>query len=412
MIINNKIIEAEKSLAKQFAELEEIALYNQNKVINAFKENYVALRHFAGTTGYGHDDVGRDTLAKVFAASVGAEQAIVSPYMAGASHALKIGLYGLLRPNDTLLSITGKPYETLDEVIWGEGNGSLKDYGVKYKQIELTEDGDFDLAAIEQEVKKNPKVVYFQRSRGYSSRDSLSVDKIAEIIAFVRHFTKDAYIFVDNCYCEFVDKKEPTDVGADVIVGSLMKNPGGGIVPNGAYIAGTARAIDQIAGAFTSPSIKLEVCSYEQGYRLFYQGLFLGPHTTLQSLKSSMLFGKVLGDMGFETLPKPGQKLNDITRSIILNSKENMVAFCKAIQHASPVDSFVEPIPYAMPGYTDEVVMAAGAFVQGASIELSCDGPIKPPYTIYMQGGLTYEHCKLALNECLSELEKMAKDTK
>lgn len=409
MTINNKIIKAEQDLQQQFAELEEIALYNQAKVMRAFKENNVALRHFVGSTGYGYDDAGRETLARVFASSVGAETAIVSPYIAGASHALKIALYGLLRPNDLLLSITGKPYDTLDEVVWGEGNGSLKDFGVKYKQIELNDKGDFDLEAIEPELKKNPKIVYIQRSRGYSQRDSLSVERIGEIITFVRQFAPDTYVFIDNCYCEFVEKQEPTDVGADVIVGSLMKNPGGGIVPNGAYIAGTEKAIDLIAGSFTSPTIKLEVCSYEQGYRLFYQGLFLGPHTTLQALKSSMLFGKVLGDMGFETLPKPGAKLNDITRSIVLNSPENMEAFCKAIQHASPVDSFVDPIPSYMPGYTSEVIMAAGAFVQGASIELSCDGPIKPPYTIYMQGGLTYEHCKLALNECLTELESLSK---
>lgn len=409
MIINEKIIKAEQELANQFAELDEIALYNQNKVMNAFKENNVALRHFVGSSGYGYDDAGRETLARVFAASVGAETAIVSPYIAGASHALKIALYGLLRPNDYLVSITGKPYDTLDEVIWGEGIGSLKDFGVNYKQIELNDEGDFDIKAIESALKLNPKVVYIQRSRGYSQRDSLSVERIGKITAFVKNMLPNTYVFIDNCYCEFVEKQEPTDVGADVIVGSLMKNPGGGIVPNGAYIAGTEKAIDQIAGAFTSPTIKLEVCSYEQGYRLFYQGLFLGPHTTLQALKSSMLFGKVLGDMGFETLPKPGAKLNDITRSIVLNSPEKMVAFCKAIQHASPVDSFVDPIPSAMPGYTSEVVMAAGAFVQGASIELSCDGPIKPPYTIYMQGGLTYEHCKLALNECLLELENMSK---
>ncbi len=409
MIINEKIIKAEQELANQFAELEEIALYNQNKVMNAFKENNVALRHFVGSSGYGYDDAGRETLARVFATSVGAETAIVSPYIAGASHALKIALYGLLRPNDYLVSITGKPYDTLDEVIWGEGIGSLKDFGVNYKQIELNNEGDFDIKAIESALKLNPKVVYIQRSRGYSQRDSLSVERIGKITAFVKNILPNTYVFIDNCYCEFVEKQEPTDVGADVIVGSLMKNPGGGIVPNGAYIAGTEKAIDQIAGSFTSPTIKLEVCSYEQGYRLFYQGLFLGPHTTLQALKSSMLFGKVLGDMGFETLPKPGAKLNDITRSIVLNSPEKMVAFCKAIQHASPVDSFVDPIPSAMPGYTSEVVMAAGAFVQGASIELSCDGPIKPPYTIYMQGGLTYEHCKLALNECLLELENMSK---
>ncbi len=409
MIINTKITAAEKALEAQFTRLEEIALYNQKKVLEAFKSHNIALRHFVGSTGYGYDDTGRDTLAKVFATTFGAETAIVSPYIAGASHGLKIALYGLLRPNDILLSITGKPYDTLHEVVWGEGNGSLKDFGVKYSQIDLTKNGDFDKEAIEAELNKKPKIVYIQRSRGYSSRDSLSIARIEEIIKFVRKYHKDTYIFIDNCYCEFVEKQEPTDVGADVIVGSLMKNPGGGIVPNGAYIAGTEKAIDQIAGAFTSPSIKLEVGSYEQGYRLFYQGLFLGPHTTLQALKSSMLFGKVLGDLGFETLPKPMELPNDITRSVILNSADNMVAFCRAIQHSSPVDSFVDPIPYAMPGYTSDVVMAAGAFVQGSSIELSCDGPIKPPYTIYMQGGLTYEHCKLSLNECLNELENMSK---
>ncbi len=404
--INKKIIDAERALTEQYKYIEDIALYNQDKVIKAFKNNNVALRHFVGSTGYGYDDLGRDKLAQVFAEVFDSEMAIVSPYIAGASHALKVALYGLLRPNDLLLSISGKPYETLDEVIHGDNIGSLKDLGVKYEQIELEENG-FNKDAISLALAKKPKVVYLQRSRGYSSRDSLSIDVIEDIIKFVRTYTKEAFIFVDNCYCEFVETKEPTSVGADVIVGSLMKNPGGGIVPTGAYISGTSRAIDLIAGSFISPSLKLEVGSYEPGYRLYFQGLFLGPHTTMQALKSSMLFGKVLGDMGFETLPKPSQKLNDITRSIVLNSEDNMVAFCRAIQHACPVDGFVDPEPYDMPGYTDPVIMAAGAFVQGSSIELSCDGPIKPPYTVYMQGGLTYEHCKLALNDCLKELENI-----
>lgn len=406
MIINEKILKAEKLLEPKFRELEEIALYNQNKVIEAFKEYNIALRHFVGSTGYGYDDIGRDTYAKVFAKALGAEEAIVSPHIAGASHALKIALYGLLRPGDIMLSVTGKPYDTLHEVVWGEGNGSLKDFGVIYEEIDL-KDNEFDIDAIKSSLTKKPKVVYFQRSRGYSSRDSLSASRIGDIIKIVREISPDSLVFVDNCYCEFVEKQEPTDFGADIMVGSLMKNPGGGIVPNGAYIVGTAKAIDLAAGSYTSPTIKLEVGSYEPGYRLFFQGLFMGPHTTLQALKSSMLFGKVLRDMGFETLPKPGELPTDITRSIILNSKDNMVAFCTAMQHAAPVDSFVDPIPYPMPGYNDEVIMAAGAFVQGSSIELSCDGPIKPPYTIYMQGGLTYEHCKLALNECLIELEKL-----
>lgn len=406
MKIDSRIIVAEQELKEQYSHIEEVALENQYKVMRAFQENNIALRHFVGSTGYGHDDIGRDKLAQVFSDVFDAEASIVSPYIAGASHALKIALYGLLRPSDILLSISGKPYETLDEVIFGENIGSLKDFGVKYEQIDLI-GNNFDKNKIAVALQSNPKIVYIQRSRGYSKRDSLSIDAIEDIIKFVRKYTKDAYIFVDNCYCEFVETREPTTVGADVIVGSLMKNPGGGIVPNGAYISGTQKAIDLIAGAFISPALGLEVGSYEPGYRLFFQGLFLAPHTTEQALKSSMLFGKVLGDMGYETLPEPSKQLNDITRSITLGSAENMIAFCTAIQRACPVDGFATPEPSEMAGYSDDVIMAAGSFVQGASIELSCDGPMREPYIVYMQGGLTYEHCKLALNDCLKELDKL-----
>lgn len=409
MNINPKIIQAEKALQPQMQKLEEIALYNQDKIMQAFQDNRVALRHFVGSTGYGHDDVGRELLSRVFAQCVGAQSAIVSPALAGASHALKVALYGMLRPNDTLLSITGKPYETLDEVIFGvpdKDNGSLKDFGVKYSQIDLLDNGEFNYDEIIKQAKLNPKLIFIQRSRGYFWRDALSIEKIKNVITKIREVNKTAYIMVDNCYCEFVEKQEPTDVGANIIAGSFMKNPGGGLAPNGAYIAGDDDCIDWIAGAFTSPSLKLEIGSYEPGYRLFFQGLFMAAHTTLQALKSSMLFGKVLQDAGYKVLPKAGEDLYDITRSIELGSKEAMYQFCKAIQHSAPVDSFLTPEPCDMAGYKDQVIMAAGAFVQGASIELSCDGPVKSPYIIYMQGALTYEQAKLALNKCLKYMGK------
>ncbi len=409
MIIDSRITKAEQDLKVQFQMLEDIALYNQDKILKAFQDNNIALRHFVGSTGYGYDDIGRDTLSKVFAQCVGAESSIVSPALAGASHALKVALYGMLRPNDVMLSITGKPYETLDEVIFGkegEDIGSLKDFGVKYIQVDFTDDGELDEEKIIEYAKTNPKLIYIQRSRGYFWRDALSVEKIEDIIKKIKQVNTTSYIMVDNCYCEFVQTKEPTDVGANIIVGSFMKNPGGGLAPNGAYIAGDQKCIDWIAGAFTSPSLKLEIGSYEAGYRLFYQGLFMAAHTVLQALKSSMIFGKVLQDVGYKVLPKAGENLYDITRSIELGNREDMLQFCKAIQHATPVDSFSTPEPCEMPGYKDPIIMAAGSFVQGASIELSCDGPVKPPYIVYMQGALTYEQAKLALNKCLQYMNK------
>ncbi len=408
-MIDNRIYLAEKKLVSQFEKLDDIALYNQNKILQTFQNHHIALRHFVGSTGYGHDDIGRDALCRVFADCVGAESAIVSPTLAGASHALKVALYGMLRPGDTMLSITGKPYETLDEVIFGkegEDIGSLKDFGVKYLQVDFTEDGEFDFDKIIEYAKTNPKLIFLQRSRGYFWRDALSIARIKDVIDRIRQVNKTSYIMVDNCYCEFVEKLEPTDVGANIIAGSFMKNPGGGLAPNGAYIAGDNKCIDWIAGAFTSPSLKLEIGSYEQGYRLFFQGLFMAAHTTLQALKSSMLFGKVLQDVGYKVLPKAGEDLYDITRSIELGSEQDMIQFCKAIQSAAPVDSFLTPEPCEMAGYKDPVIMAAGSFVQGASIELSCDGPIKPPYIIYMQGALTYEQAKLALDKCLKFMNK------
>ncbi len=404
--IEKLISEAERELSETFTELEKIALYNQEKVLNAFREHQISARHFNGTTGYGYDDIGRDALGKVYASIFGTEEAIVSTNIACGSHALKIGLYGILRPGDTMLSIAGKPYDTLDNTIMGikgKDNGSLKDYGVKYVQVDL-KDGKFNKDLIIKLARKKPKLIYIQRSKGYELRDALSVYEIEDIIKEIKKVNTSSIIMVDNCYGEFVEIKEPTEVGADVAIGSLIKNPGGGIVPNGGYIVGKKFAIDAIASSFTSPSLKLEVGSYEQGYRLLYQGIFLAPHVVLQALKGSALIGKVMHKLGYEVLPEDGKAMYDIVRIIKFNKKEELIAFCQEIQYTSPVDSYVTPEPWAMPGYNDEVIMAAGTFVQGASIELSCDAPIKEPYILYLQGGLTYEHVKIALKNCLKKL--------
>ena len=406
MDINEVITKAEGKIELRFKELEKTALFNQHKVLKALKDNRVALRHFAGSTGYGYDDAGRDNLFRVYAQVFGAEAAIVSANITCGSHALKVALYGILRPNDTMLAITGKPYDTLDETIFGvkgKDNGSLKDFGVAYKQIELV-NGKFDKKTILQEVAKNPKLIFIQRSKGYSLRDALSIVQIENIIKTIRTVNKDSFIFVDNCYCEFVETREPCDVGADIAVGSLIKNPGGGLVPTGGYIVGTRKAIDLISSSHTSPSLGLEVGSYEPGYRLFYQGLFLAPHIVLQSLRGGLLIAQTMEDLGCEVFPKASAPMYDIVRDIIFKTKEELISFCVGIQHASPVDSFVDPEPWDMPGYTAPVIMAAGTFVQGASIELSCDAPIREPYILYLQGGLTYEHIKLALNEAIKKL--------
>lgn len=409
MKINEVITKCESKIKARFDELDEVSLFNQNKVLEALKKNRVALRHFAGSTGYGYDDTGRDTLYKVYADVFGAESALVSYNITCGSHALKVALYGILRPGDTLLSISGDLYDTMTETIFGENNadiGSLKDFKVNFKKIELTKAGKFDVPKILTEVKKNPKLIFIQRSRGYSLRDALTINEIKNIIGEIRKINKTSFIMVDNCYCEFVETQEPCDVGADIMAGSLIKNPGGGIVPTGGYIAGSKICIDLISTAFTSPSLKLEVGSYEQGYRLMYQGLFLAPHIVKQSLKGSLLIAAVMQALGYGVLPTADKPMGDIVRSIEFKTKEELISFCGGIQHASPVDSFVDPIPWDMPGYINQVIMAAGTFVQGASIELSCDAPIRPPYILYIQGGLTYEHVKLALNEAISEINK------
>ena len=404
--ISDKILEAEKLLENDFKKAENIALNNQNKVLQAFIENKISSSHFAGSTGYGYDDIGREKLGKVFAKSFGAEEGLVSQAILCGSHAITTVLFGLLRPNDIMLSITGKPYDTLDETIFGlqngEDNGSLKDFGVKYEEIDLVENTFFDEEKILAKLKEiTPKIIYIQRSCGYLYRTALEISKIEKIVKLIREVNKTSIIVVDNCYCEFVEEKEPPEVGVDIAVGSLIKNPGGGLVSNGGYIVGKKEYVDQIAGRYTSPSIKTEVGSFEAGYRLAFQGLFLAPHTVLQAKKGSMLIGKVMQNLGYKTIDNTNN-LADIVRSVVFEDKEDLCNFCKSIQRMSPVDSFVTPIPSEMAGYDCEVVMSAGCFVQGSTMELSCDSPLrKAPYVLYLQGGLTYEHIKLALNDYL-----------
>ena len=393
-------IENCEELAKnEFKLLDNIALFNQKKVLDAFRKNKINPTHFCGTSGYGYDDVGRDTLCKLFSDILGTESAIVSPLIANGTHAITLALFGLLRPNDLMLSIAGKPYDTLDEVINGKGNGSLADFGVKYQQIDLLND-TFDYDQIAEKVKTlRPKVVFIQRSKGYAWREAFSVYVIEKAIKLVKDIDKDAIVVVDNCYGEFVEDKEPSEVGADVIIGSLIKNIGGGIAPTGGYVAGKSQFIEQISYRMTAPSLGMEVGSYISGYLQYYQGLFLAPSTVKNALKGSVLAGYALREFGYETMPKIGQMPYDIIKSIKFNNREEMIKFCQLIQQYSPVDSYVTPEPWGMPGYNDEVIMAAGTFVQGASLELTADGAVREPYVAYLQGGLTYEHYKIVLME-------------
>lgn len=392
------ICDCEKELKDKFEYLDEVALFNQEKVLNAFKKNRLALRHFSGTTGYGYGDEGRDTLNQVVADIFKAESAICTPAIVSGTHALSLCLYGVLRPNDSVLCISGRPYDTLLDVIFGENNGSLKDYGIGFDIINLKND-NFDFEGIKEYFIKNkmPKMIYFQRSRGYEWRNALSISDIENAVKFIKSLGFDGCIMLDNCYGEFIDKKEPTEVGVNLLAGSMIKNIGGGIAPTGGYVAGDSKYVELVQNRLTAPSIGGEVGSYTYGYQYFYQGLFMAPHVTMQAVKGSMLFGAVLEKLGYQTSPSLDSIPCDIIRAIKFGNKEDLISFIQAIQANSPIDSYVLAMPWAMPGYEDEVIMAAGCFVQGSSIELSADAPIKPPYIAYLQGGLTYEHCKIAL---------------
>lgn len=407
MTIEEFISISEGQLAEQFKRADDISEYNQEKVLKAFNKHSIALRHFNPTTGYGYGDEGRFVLGDVFAASLGAEAGIVSPSMLSGTHALTVGLFGVLRTGDAVLSVSGMPYDTIRGVIYGDGNGSLKDFGISFDCTPLTDDGKFDKEKIKKDMQRlgeRLKMIYVQRSRGYELRDAFTVAEIGELCGYVRALGFKGCIFVDNCYGEFVEKQEPCDVGADVAVGSLIKNPGGGLAPTGGYIVGKKEYIDLIGRRLTAPSVGNEVGSYAYGYRLFYQGLFMAPHTVNQAIKGSLVIGKCLENLGYENFPKLEKTPADITRAIRFDTAEQLCAFIQSVQEASPVDSFVTLEPWDMPGYDSKVIMAAGCFVEGASVELSADAPVKEPYTAYFQGGLTYEHCKYALKKILSKL--------
>ncbi len=407
MTIEELIKKSEEKLVKSFQRADEISEYNQEKVLKAFNKRGIALRHFNGTTGYGYGDDGRFVLGDVYADAFGAEAGIVSPALLSGTHALTVALFGVLRTGDSVLCVSGMPYDTLRGVIYGEGNGSLKDYGISFDCVDLDENGKFNEQAIKAQIAamgKRLKMIYIQRSRGYELRDAFTVAEIGDICAFVRECGFEGCIFVDNCYGEFVEKQEPCEVGADVAVGSLIKNPGGGLAPTGGYIVGKAEYIENIGRRLTAPSIGNEVGSYAYGYRLFYQGLFLAPHVVNQAIKGSLLIGQCMNELGYENFPKLEKTPADITRAIRFDTAKQLCDFIQSVQEASPIDSFVTLEPWDMPGYDSKVIMAAGCFVEGASIELSADAPVKPPYTAYFQGGLTYEHCKYALKKILAKL--------
>lgn len=410
--------EAEAALGGIFAELDRVSFENTQKIMNAFKEHRVSEAAFNPTSGYGYNDRGREILDEVWADVMGAEAAFVRHSIANGTQALTIGLFGLLRPGDILFSIAGKPYDTLDEVIGntGEsGNGSLRDFGVDYRQTELLDDGSFDLEGIKRVLEsegERVKVVFIQRSKGYLNRKTLSVDDIGEVIKFVRSIKKDCYVAVDNCYGEFTETREPCAVGADMIIGSLIKNPGGGMAESGGYIAGTARAVELASYRLTSVGCGLEVGATLGQNKSLYKGLFYAPHTTAQALKTAHFAAYMFGKrgLGFDVEPEWNQRRYDIIQSVITHSPEGLCAICRGIQAGSPIDSYVVPEPWEMPGYADKVIMAAGAFTQGSSIELSADGPLREPYTAFIQGGLTYESGKLGIMSAVDEVLKTRGD--
>ena len=405
--------EAEAALAPQFAQIAKISHENTARVMRAFAEHRVDAACFAGSSGYGYDDRGRDTLDKIFADVMGAEAAFVRHNIVNGTHALTIGLFGLLRPNDILLSIAGKPYDTLEEVIGisGErGNGSLSDYGVEYRQIDLVDGKTLDLPAIqaflESEEGKRVKVCFIQRSKGYLNRRTLTVAEIGEAVKCVKAVRPDAFVVVDNCYGEFTETMEPTAVGADLIIGSLIKNPGGGMAETGGYLAGTERAVELCSYRLTCPGIGLEVGATLGENKNMYRGLFYAPHTVAEALKTAHFAAYVFRALGYPVEPAPEELRSDIIQTVITGSGEALCAFCRGIQAGSPVDAYVTPEPWAMPGYQDKVIMAAGTFVQGASIELSADGPLKPPYTAFFQGGLTFESGRIGVLCAATEVLK------
>ena len=395
----------EDSLKERFEKFDKTAEYNQMKVIHAMQKNRVCAEHFSGSTGYGYNDDGRDTLEKVYADTFHTEDALVRPQITCGTHAIALALFSNLRPGDELLSIAGKPYDTLEEVIGiRPSRGSLAEYGVSYAQVDLKEDGSFDFDGIRNAINERTKVVTIQRSKGYQTRPTLSVTRIGELIAFIKNIKPDVICMVDNCYGEFVETIEPTNVGADLMVGSLIKNPGGGLAPAGGYIVGKKKYVENAAYRLLSPGLGKEVGATLGVNGSFYQGFFLAPTVTAAALKGAVFAANVYEKLGFAVVPNGTESRHDIIQAVTFGKPEGVIAFCQGIQAAAPVDSFVSPEPWDMPGYDSPVIMAAGAFVQGSSIELSADGPIKPPYAVYFQGGLTWQHAKFGILMSLQKL--------
>ncbi len=397
----------EQSLLERFARIQETAGYNQLKVLDAMQKSRVDSACFHSGTGYGYNDAGRDTLEEVYARVFHAEAALVRQQITCGTHALTVALFGNLRPGDVLLSISGKPYDTLEGVIGiRPAAGSLAEYGISYRQVDLKADGEFDFAAIRDAICPNTRMVCIQRSKGYQTRKTLSVRQIGEAIAFVKQIREDIVVLVDNCYGEFVDRIEPSDVGADLTVGSLIKNPGGALAPVGGYVVGKKDCVDRAACRLICPGLGAEVGASLGVNRSFYQGLFLAPTVVAGALKGAIFAAKLYESLGFRVIPAAEDRRHDIIQAVEFGTPEGLLAFCEGIQAAAPVDSYVRPVPWPMPGYDSDVVMAAGAFIQGSSIELSADGPMKPPYAAYFQGGMTWEHARFGILLSLSHLLK------
>ena len=395
----------EDSLKERFEAIDRTAEYNQLKVIKAMQDNRVSDIHFAATTGYGYNDLGRDTLEAVYASVFHTEAALVRPQITCGTHALTVALAGNLRPGDEILSPVGKPYDTLEGVIGiRESKGSLKEYGITYSQVNLLEDGSFDYDGIKAAINDRTRLITIQRSKGYQTRPTLSVARIGELIAFIKNIRPDVICMVDNCYGEFVETREPTDAGADLCVGSLIKNPGGGLAPIGGYIAGKEEYVENAAYRLTSPGLGKEVGATLGLNQQLYQGLFLAPSVVASALKGAIFAANIYESLGYSVIPNGTESRHDIIQAVTLNSPEAVIAFCKGIQAAAPVDSFVTPEPWAMPGYHSDVIMAAGTFVSGSSIELSADAPIEPPYAVYFQGGLTWHHARFGIMMSLQKL--------
>ncbi len=409
--ISSFVDEAENDCAAAFARLDAIERINTRKVLEAFQRHRISSRHFAPTTGYGYDDIGRDTISEMFAELMGCESALVRPQIASGTHALALCLYGILRPGDVMMAASGKPYDTLEEVIGisgTSGSGSLKEYGIGYEQVDLLSDGSIDIDEVVRRLKEIPSIhlVEIQRSRGYDWRASMSIEQIKEVTAAIHATRPDVVVMVDNCYGEFTETLEPGNVGVDLLDGSMIKNPGGGIAPTGGYIAGRKELVELVSYRLTSPGIGAEVGSYAGSYQPFYQGLFMAPHVVMQAVRTAVLAARIFEKLGYKVSPAYNEPRYDIIQAIRFRNADELIAFIQSIQMHSPVDSEAVPEPWAMPGYQDPVIMAAGTFVAGASIELSADAPVRPPYNAYMQGALTYAHGRCGMEGALAYLLK------